>query len=847
MKQYRSSNANSYRESEVSLERPRLNSLLKTAIDYPLVVVCAGAGYGKTRAVYSFLRKIEVHMTWLQISERDNSATRFWESYVAMVSLSCPQIRTHLLKIGFPNTDEAFEEFSEVMYEISEQSEKQIMVFDDFHLLSNPDILSFFVQVENTLPTNTTMILISRTIPKINMVAMILSERIFTISEDALRFSEDEITEYFKELKLHVSTHILRNILEDTGGWAFGLNLIGRSLCKNAKYQRCALEAMKVNIFKLIEAEIEGTISQELWQFLLRISLIDHLASSLIKKLAEDELLIREMESLHAYIRHDINLDAYMIHPLFLDYLKQKHYTLTDEVRKETYQSSGIWCDINGYNMDALTYYGKAGDYGAIAQKVAAFNVQMPPEMARYALELFENAPDEVKQSNPLFPGMHIKTRISIGRFDDDTVALARKYADIYEAQPDSPEKFHALTAIYLSRVFLSMFMCTYTNKYEFYKYQKKMADNYLKHRFKIVGKYNLVPICAWASLVGTERKGAQEEYIDAMARLIPIASELGNGFFAGFDDLARGELCFYRGQFDEAEWHLKQSVLKAQPYNQYVTFSRAVGYLMRIAFARGDYASATEAIRAMEPLLNDEDYGVRYTLYDIARSFYLLALGETEQIPEWLKEDFSPYAHPTFIENYGNRIKIQYHYQTGQYSRLLAFIENETERSILFGKIELNLMKSLVLYKQKRRAEAINAFVLAYELAEPNALIVIFTQFSKNMRTLTAAALKDDTCPIPKPWLREINRKSSAIAKQQSHMVAQHRAANNIDEEITLTGREVKILKDLSHGLSRSEIAASQNISVNTVKMVINSIYNRLGVTNLPDAIRVAVDRKIV
>ena len=39
------------------LIRPRVNELLSKAIEKPLVIVCAGAGYGKTRAVYDFTKK----------------------------------------------------------------------------------------------------------------------------------------------------------------------------------------------------------------------------------------------------------------------------------------------------------------------------------------------------------------------------------------------------------------------------------------------------------------------------------------------------------------------------------------------------------------------------------------------------------------------------------------------------------------------------------------------------------------------------------------------------------------------------------------------------------------------
>ena len=53
--------------------------------------------------------------------------------------------------------------------------------------------------------------------------------------------------------------------------------------------------------------------------------------------------------------------------------------------------------------------------------------------------------------------------------------------------------------------------------------------------------------------------------------------------------------------------------------------------------------------------------------------------------------------------------------------------------------------------------------------------------------------------------------------------------------------------MADLSHGLSRSEIAANRDLSINTVKMAINTIYSKLGARNLADLIRIAVERKII
>jgi len=841
-------NLNGFNQCNFCFKRPRLLKLFESALDYPLVVVCAGVGYGKTRAVHSFLQEYEAHAIWMQLSERDNNVSRFWESYTGAISQMFPDAGKRLAKLGFPETDEALVKYVTVMREIAMLPGKHIRVFDDFHLLNNHAVLNFFERIVRFIPSNVTLLLISRTIPDFNMIGMMMRENIFTIQENALCFTEDEIAEHFNQLNLSATSVDIRNIYNDTQGWAFAVNLVGRSLAKKQKYERYAIEAMKKNVFRLIESEISGILSNPLWRFLLRISLIDHLAASLIKILANDDKLIKEMELLNAYIRYDFYMDTYLIHNLFLDYLRQKQEEfLTDEERRETYQTAGKWCDKNSYHMDAFSYYEKSGDYDAIMSKLAAFNAQMPMDMAQYVLEIFARMPENIKSQNPIFPSMHLKLKIALGQFDEALV-LAERYAEDYKCKADSQKKTLSLTAIYATWAFLRKTICTYTDVYDFDIYYKKMSEYFDKDSLSIFSSYEAMSSIAWASLVGTSRAGAQEEYIDAVSRATQYTSHVLSGVFVGYDDLLHGELYFYQGEFEAAEQYLKQSVDKAHTYNQYVTQSHALAYLMRIAFLRGNFADVNDWLQAMEIFLNEKDYDVCYTMHDIARGFYYLTLEQPEQIPTWLKGDFSAYAHPAFIENYANRIKAQYHYQKGNYRILLSFIESEMkQRTILFWKIELKLLESLSHYHLKQRGEAFSALTEAYELAESNGLVIFFIQYSKDMRTLTNAAIRDGTCAIPKPWLENINRKASAYAKRQSRIILEYMTANNIHKEITLTKREAKILKDLSLGLSRTEIAASYDISTNTVKVAINSIYEKLKAGNLVDAVRIAATRKII
>ena len=841
------SNVADFHQSSVHLERPRLIKLLNKAVDYPLVAVYAGSGYGKTRTMYSYLREYDAYTTWIQLSERDNSPTRFWENYVHMISLIWPEVGSRLAEIGFPDTEEDFSKYLSLRNETFSVPRKHFLVYDDFHLLHNPSVLRFFERATYTLPHNGTVILISRTIPQINLVGLMLQERIFTIREDTLCFTEDEISEYFNQLALQVTRQDIRDIYDDTHGWAFAINLIGRSLSKDTKYERHALVAMKENIFKLIESETSQIINRQLWHFLVRISLIDHLAASLIKTLANDDELIKGLALFNAYVRYDDYLGSYMIHNLFLDYLRQHQNILSDEEKHDTFNKAGIWCEENNYMTDALAYYENAGNYDAIMRIVYLFNLQISQDMASYAMEIFDRMPAYISMHDPLYPALSLKIKMSLGLLSEAS-ASAEQFVKEYEARPDSPEKNRALAGIYNAWAVLRLIMSPFTHVYDFDLYFKKMREYYDKNPYEATCPTTNQPVGAYALFVGTSRKGAPEEYIEALKRTIPNTAHMMKGNLYGLDDLAQGELFYFQRELNSAEQYFRLALSKAISKGQYDIQSRSLQYLMLIAFSRGEIDRATELLQNVAALLNVKEYALRYEAYDIAYSHYYLALGQPEKLPDWLKSDFAKYVHPAFLESYANRVRAQYRYLTRQYNALLAFLENMREtHSLLIGKIVFKVLEALSYYQLKRRDEAIAALTEAYSLAEPNKIVIPFTQYSKDMRTLTSAALRDSSCTIPKSWLEDINRKASAFARRLTHMVSESKAASDEEERIALTNRETKILKDLSQGLSRTEIAASQNISVNTVKMVINTIYDKLCVTSLHDALRIAIVRKLV
>lgn len=59
------------------LVRERINKLLTGIFEYPLFIVAAPMGYGKTTAVREFLRSREVNHIWVSLAASDGTMSFF--------------------------------------------------------------------------------------------------------------------------------------------------------------------------------------------------------------------------------------------------------------------------------------------------------------------------------------------------------------------------------------------------------------------------------------------------------------------------------------------------------------------------------------------------------------------------------------------------------------------------------------------------------------------------------------------------------------------------------------------------------------------------------------------------
>ncbi|MDR2536474.1 MAG: LuxR C-terminal-related transcriptional regulator, partial [Treponema sp.] len=828
---------------------------LEKAVQSPLVTVVAGAGYGKTYGVYSFVDHYDAVTIWIQLSERDNLGTRFWENFVKAVGFIAQETADKLAVIGFPETKRQFERYVAVPYTDVIPNRKYIFVYDDFHLIHNEAVLRFLERSITTPFGNITSILISRTEPEINTLSLFAKGLLAKITEEDLRFSQKEMIDYFHIQDIRLSPEAAASIYRDTEGWAFAIHLTGLSLKKGLGNSDYARSSMKINIFKLIEREIFFDISPELQQYLIKLSLIEHWSLELLTELADKPELIEQMKRISSFIRYDVYLSAYQIHPLFLKYLSNKQPLLTDQEKREVYRKAAVWCMKNDLKMDAMSYYEKAGNYDEIISIAFTMPQIMPKDVAQFLLDMFDRAPHAMYGPNGGTYALHSRLLLVLGRFND-AIEKSKATIEQFKALPLSPHTCRVLYGNYNVLGFIGTLQCLYTQRYDFDHYFEQAGNYYPLSGIDVSNPLNNICIGSYICRVGGPEKEQMDQFIEAVVRSIPFVSVNMNGCLYGYDDLARAELAYFREELDNAEKYALTALYKAREKKQYEIEARALFYLLRMNLASGNYDDIQDILKQLESQLQITEYSNRHVLYDIITGWFYAQIGHISQIPAWLKNDFEANDLHSLIHGMESLIKIKYQLSEKRYPAALATMENQYSQygsvhAFLLGKILLRAYEAICRYQLKEKDKACKALETAYALSAPNGLDMLFIELGKDMRALAGSVLKDEACGVPRAWLEKINRKSAAYSKKLGMVIEKYHAREQTDQRKppleVLSRRELAILTGLSEGLTREELADISALSINTVKSVIKSVYTKLNAVNRADAIRIATTMGIL
>lgn len=835
--------------AEHLLRRPNVENLLKNAFKKPLTTVIAGAGYGKTQAVFSALKSIEYRSVWLQLSELDNMLSRFWERIIFAVKLHSNDLAERLLSLGFPESMSAFNQFLHLIARHLIDEKRLIVVLDDFHFITEKAILNFLELLIHAHIKNFSIVLISRTKPDLSLASMLSNEFLARITENDLCFTKDEMKAYFNQQAINLSESMSDAVYSYTNGWIFAIYLVGLTVKKgDIDSQNPILEA-KIDIFDLIEKEIFSAASNKLQSFLIKISILDVIPSGLLKELADNDFeLISEMQQLSMFIGYNSFSDRYRIHQLFREFLMERKGRLTECEIVSMHMTAAKWYEKNNCKFEAISHYKECGHYEEILDIILSFPHQVPKETADSIIRLIEQAPNGIVAARPVIRVVKARYMFNNNRIEE----AKRELSDIrkeFEELPRTKENDAVLGETYIILALISIVNLDF----EFEKLFK-MADEYLPEGSTLIDAKVTIADGINVCSVKNPSSGELKRHQDALFSAAPYASRVMNGCGYGMEYLNAAESGLYTGDFKAAEKYAYKAIYKSREYQQYDIEYMANFVLVRIFTAKGKYSEISDILDQMQTQLKNLHIPECIALNDVIRGWFYTKIKKIDKVPKWIRyEEETRKMLPPVTLGREYLVRSDCLLAEDRHLDLLGFMTQTDQmyeaRGILYARIQNKITKAIIYHYMGSYEKSINMLNEAYELTHPNNLIMQYIEYGSQMRTLIHSAKRNKDCKIPIEWLDKIHTKASTYAKQLGQVVSAYNKDHELEDssQIKLSKRESEVLTYLYRGLTREEIAESCYLAVSTINDVVKNIYAKLGAGNVVDAVRIAKERNIL
>jgi LuxR family transcriptional regulator, maltose regulon positive regulatory protein len=362
------------------VERARLHAILVGGGPRKLTVVEAPAGSGKTTLLAHWLcSELESRpCAWLSLDEADNDPAQFWTYAVEALRTVEPDLGNELLVLLRGREDTVLEfVLPALVNELAELDRQIVLVLDDYHAISAPDIHEQLTWLLDHLPRMLEIVLATRVDPPLHLARLRARGELVHIRAGELRFSVSETGAMLSGLGLELDEPDLEQLQERTEGWAAGLYLAALSLRGRADAREFigSFTGDDRHLADYLLSEVLEEQPAEIRRFLVRTSILRRLCGPLCDALTEDgrsNELLAEIERSNLFvIPLDTRREWYRYHQLFGRLLQLELERSEPELVPELHRRAANWCRAMGSVADAIHHAAAAGDVDAAANLIA--------------------------------------------------------------------------------------------------------------------------------------------------------------------------------------------------------------------------------------------------------------------------------------------------------------------------------------------------------------------------------------------------------------------------------------------------------------------------------------------
>lgn len=801
--------------------------------EYPLTVVEAPMGYGKTTAVKEYLSGSNAEVLWQTLT--DDSATGFWNGLSRLLGKLDPMATDRLAGVGVPSNSVFLDEAIRIVGSI-EFPARTVIVLDDYHLLSSGDIDRFIELLVKAEIPNLHIVVISRSVFGENTTELVLKGYSCVIEKSSFELSRAEIVEYCRLNGVKLSTEEADFLVSYTEGWISAVYLCIMGFLQDKRIERQA------SLYELIEKAVYRRSSAMVQEFLLSICIFDSFSSEQAEymwNIGNAEALLGQIMAGNAFIKYDHAGQTYHMHNIFTSYLRRIFDRQDVDRQKAVWQAAGKWHVSIGEYINAMDYFYKAADFDSLlaAIELDKGNCIMSEHKDRL-IRYFSECPTEIKMGHPWACLIYAMNLFSFNEIE----LFAQQCAELGGYLEFLPEKEQAKAQLAGELELL----CSFAK----YNSIKGMSEHHQRARALLKGPSEFIDRNgSWTFgspsvlYMFYRESGQLEQEVNEIIVAMPHYYQLTAGHGSGAEYVMQAEWYYHTGDFENAEIAAHKALYIARSQDQTAIVLCALFLQMRLAALRGDLAQVTDSLWQTREEIKERGLYLYIHTWDMCEGFIYSCLNQEKKIPAWIvKGDlqdssicFPGYAFFNII--WGKTLLI-----SGQYLKLIGLAEEFIGMASVFpnllGQVYTYIYEAAAKFKLGRHEDARRTLRKALDVAAPDQVIMPFAENGEYIADMLAQLENSGHYP---EFIGRINALFPLIAKSREAMSAELKSRDN---RSMLTEREAAIAELVASGLSNQAIGKTLHIAEVTVKKALQSIFAKLGISSRTALAKIMIEQ---
>ncbi|WP_165422808.1 LuxR C-terminal-related transcriptional regulator [Ktedonosporobacter rubrisoli] len=894
------------RQPSSLIERWHLLARLDAARKGKLTLLSAPAGFGKTTLVRQWIseRKGSENTSsfplyaWLNLDPDDNDPLRFWHYLIA----ACQNLYAGLGQSALASYDQeqylSFRSFSleaiitAFLNELTVTLTDGILVLDDYHVISSPQIHKTLLFFLDHLPASLHILIITRIDPPFPLTRLRAHHELYELRASDLRFSAEETSTFFQQtMSLALSSEMITQCEALLEGWATGLHLLSLLLQEQLNQQtfKRILESFAASNQTLIDyfvGEVLSTQPQAIQDFLLQTSMLSRLCGSLCNTILgceDSERVLAELAHANLFMQPLYESEPvakwYRYHPLFAEAMQYEARRRLDEGMMNALCSrASQWFEQHGMFIEAIDVVGKSGNFvhqAELIEKLIDTRHYLENNEFHTLRRWLERMPEALLRQRPRLAFSYALALVFTPLSDyllpqelQHLHSLLLLAEERFRQQGDLPK----LGEIFAFRALLAHKRGALREAGTW----ARQALAWLEPRQEALWQAACLAILGEEAHHASKLTIARKTLQEAQA----IGQNSGNRSFTRTVSALLGEVCFEQGALRLAAEYYRQMLRGAREQRDINDIGHAQIGMAWLLYEWNELAEAELAVREavdIGKLLAHEELQIQAELLQARlesacghiasagqRYASLLVRLQQHDLPllthdvlfwqaRWqlMLGDFS--AVHRWLNNRGQHSReLPQRYQAREeilIARLLL-MEKNIEESIemlqrqlqtahamehIHSALEIQVLLAQAYAEHKQRPKASELLRTTLIQAQAEGYMRLFLDEGEALTSLLQTLTPRE--PQPRAYLRNILHAANAERREQ-HLTASPASSILIPP---LSSQEHKVLRLLAAGSSNPEIAQTLVVSVTTVRSQVQSIYRKLGVNNRVAASEIA------